>query len=827
MPIQNPCDSHNDAIASLDAIANSHGAQPGPTNHLGPTYKMLCPLHADTNPSVTLSISPPKDGKHWVNAFCWVCQDPAWAQLQEALIRPLTRGSGGGGSGRGYPAWTETCVYESSVQPDTIVQSLRYDYPGIGAAPQGCPVVLGKDKQDEWIFCGNEDPHKECRPGRDGKPISSNGLRDLALHVHLWKPQDADAPAPPQYDPDGGPLAIVCEGEKAAQHIQMAGYIAVSSYGGAGKAHHSCWDRVAGYQLVGWPDHDGAGLKFWNTAGRLAEAAGAQVIGIVEVAETCAKGYDAADMFSEHGAAAVRQAIADCPWYVIPEEDEAPAAGGAGDSRPSIIGIPDNLEFQIAAAEQALLKANGTATEPVLYQFDATLGMLANDADANLVVQRLTVPLARRHLARAAYWWKPVKGGGEAETWPPTVIAQHMLDLPPAALPYLSGIRFAPCLRPDRSLAETPGYDAGVKSYLSIRPPEQVAAWPARDELLELVSEFPFASDTDRANWLALLLTPLIRPAIGNAPMAILAKRMPRTGATLLAELTSLIATGASPTRLQLGADDPETNKAIVSAGLSPRNRGMMLLDNVTGDIDRPSLADFLTAAHGYDARRLGRNDSHVHLPAGYYTVVATSNHADLSVELLQRAYRITLDAQTADPESRQFTIPDIARHVLERRQRLLNCAWSLVKYWHMAGMPSASKPIAGLGGFEGWRDTMAGILECVGVLGFLANLPKASDTDSMSKVQEFIAGWWENHHSNPLLTKILLGMADGAADDDESLLDIRGNTPKGRVTSMGSHLTRMEGVVYPIDGGEVVVRKGRRTSSGQEWYLASMNAKM
>ena len=820
MAIKNPCDSRAEAEASLDAIASALGADPAPNNPNGPTYKMLCPLHNDTNPSVRLSLKAPNaEGKVWVQAYCWVCQDPAWKDLQEALIRPLTRGSGGGGNTRGYPNWTETCVYESSVQPGTIVQSLRYDYPGIEAMPLGCPVVLGKDKQDEWIFCGNEDPHKECRPGRDGKPISSNGLRDLALHVHLWKPQDADAPAPPQYDPDGGPLAIVCEGEKAAQHLQMAGYIAISSYGGAGKAHHSCWDRVAGYQLIGWPDHDGAGLKFWNTAGRLAEAAGATVIGIVEVDETCAKGYDAADMFNELGAGAVRQAIVGAPWYVIPEEDEAPTPGGAGDSRPSIIGIPDNLEFQIAAAEQALLRDNGTPIEPILYRFDDTVGSLARDADGNLIVQRLTPPMIRRHMARTVYWWKPTKGGGETETWPPPVIAQHILDLPPGGLPPLSGVRFAPCLRQDWSLANEPGYDAGVKAYLSFSPPERVAINRAKSELMELVGEFPFEDESDIANWFAMLLTPILRPAVGNVPLALIGKPQPRTGATLLAHVTAQIVTGGAPVYMQLGRDDEETAKSITSAGLSPRNRGVMLLDNLNGELDRPALAAFLTAELGYDTRRLGRNDSNIHLPAKYYTVLATANNLALNEELVKRAFPVRLNAKSPEPESRTFAIPDISRYVAANRQRLLSCAWSLVEIWHLAGCPPAP-PMTGYGGFEAWRDTCAAVLHFSEIPGFLRETKQFQESTATSRNQDFIQAWWDAHKNTECASATLMAIANGG-DGDEPKLSLSGRNEKAQMVSLGKQLQAMSDRQLRLADDTVVTIVRRKTRDGARWSLA------
>ena len=138
----------------------------------------------------------------------------------------------------------------------------------------------------------------------------------------------------------------------------------------------------------------------------------------------------------------------------------------------------------------------------------------------------------------------------ESESRPllcPTAIVKEILDNPPEGLAPYAGIRYAPCLRADGTLSEEQGYDP-LTHYYSIMPElEEMSQAQAIANLDEILCEFPFATPADRTALFAALLTPLIRPAVDNVPLALLNKPMPRTGATLLAEVVIRICTGSGP----------------------------------------------------------------------------------------------------------------------------------------------------------------------------------------------------------------------------------------------------------------------------------------
>src|SRR5436190_1623788 len=80
-----------------------------------------------------------------------------------------------------------------------------------------------------------------------------------------------------------------------------------------------------------------------------------------------------------------------------------------------------------------------------------------------------------------------------------------------------------PVLRPDGSVFARPGYDLATR--LVYRPPAGLLVPDIPDDptdaeradaleaLLDVIRDFPFVDAASRANTLALLLTPLLRPA--------------------------------------------------------------------------------------------------------------------------------------------------------------------------------------------------------------------------------------------------------------------------------------------------------------------------
>ncbi len=110
---------------------------------------------------------------------------------------------------------------------------------------------------------------------------------------------------------------------------------------------------------------------------------------------------------------------------------------------------------------------------------------------------------------------------------------------------------------------------AGLLASLPERP-DQDDARAAKDRLFDVVSDFPFASDDDKAVWLAALLTAVQRPAIpGAVPGIVLNGNKAGTGKGLLIDVVGITESGTPiPTR-PYPKDPAEAAKVTLSLALA------------------------------------------------------------------------------------------------------------------------------------------------------------------------------------------------------------------------------------------------------------------
>jgi hypothetical protein len=226
-----------------------------------------------------------------------------------------------------------------------------------------------------------------------------------------------------------------------------------------------------------------------------------------------------------------------------------------------------------------------------------------------------------------------------------------------------------------------PGYDAASGLYFA-PPPDlvlpSVPSAPSGEDiaaavalLWELLSDFPFVSEADRAHTVALVLTPLLRELVGSVPMTVISKPTPRTGAGLLTKVVSIIHSGAPLAATTISRDEDEMRKRL-TAVLIP-SPAMILLDNLHGRLDSAALAAILTTPIWED-RLLGHTQT-VKLPVRSVFVV-TGNNATMSNEIAGRAVLIRLDPKIEDPSTRTgFRHPNLEAWASANRGRLLGAA--------------------------------------------------------------------------------------------------------------------------------------------------------
>ena len=149
------------------------------------------------------------------------------------------------------------------------------------------------------------------------------------------------------------------------------------------------------------------------------------------------------------------------------------------------------------------------------------------------------------------------------------------------------------------------GYDAATgmfgvfdaRDFVVPHCPSRADAESALSTLNELLAEFSFAAETDRAAALCALLTAAIRPSLPRAPMFHMRAHMVGVGKSYLCELITAFATpqGAAPTTFPV--DDEECRKLLFAELL--RSPAVIEFDNLTGNLmAHNSLCTALTSEH-------------------------------------------------------------------------------------------------------------------------------------------------------------------------------------------------------------------------------------
>jgi hypothetical protein len=316
----------------------------------------------------------------------------------------------------------------------------------------------------------------------------------------------------------------------------------------------------------------------------------------------------------------------------------------------------------------------------------------------------------------------------------------HTADLPP-----LTRVAHAPYFSPSGRMVAESGYDAESQTYLrldGLELPDLPTISEAKELLLsELLGEFPFAADADKAGAVALLLLPFVRDMIdGPTPLHNIEAPTPGSGKGLLARVVLLPGCGTRYTTWGAASSNEEWEKRLVTfLRASPE---ALLIDNVNEKVTSGFLCTALTEPV-VSARLLGGNSTTITVPVRCAWVM-TANNPRFSDEVARRAIRVRLDPQMEHPEDRAgFRHERLDAWAASHRGELVAACLTLVQSWVLAGAPQGA-PERPFGSFEAWHSLMGGLLAHIGVTGLLDN--KA----------EFVAASDEENHAWESLVEVL-----------------------------------------------------------------------
>lgn len=306
----------------------------------------------------------------------------------------------------------------------------------------------------------------------------------------------------------------------------------------------------------------------------------------------------------------------------------------------------------------------------------------------------------------------------------------------------LRGVVHTPSFRMDGSLITRPGYDdATGLLYLPVGvQPDAVPDTPstmdiemAVKRIAYLLQDFAFVSDHDRASYLGLMLTPLLRTML-PAPykLGVIEAHQPGSGKSFLARALTHLHGGVE--QPGLAPSDEELGKAV-GAILDTQTAPVVVFDNVEGIVRSPLLAGLLTSPT-FSMRRLGGS---TRIEAANDRLwVMTANNAVLSGDLGRRNLRVRIDPGVPNPELRTgFAIDDFDSFVREHRGDLLWSLLVLIRHWVVRGRPFPGRPTQD--SYGRWIESLRGVLACAGIPGVVDDPSTRADAQD-PEADEFAA---------------------------------------------------------------------------------------
>ena len=289
-------------------------------------------------------------------------------------------------------------------------------------------------------------------------------------------------------------------------------------------------------------------------------------------------------------------------------------------------------------------------------------------------------------------------------------------------LPELKGILTAPVLRPDGSILQTDGYDQQTGYWLASEVEIEVPETPSPADVAEakalildqVLADFPWGTPASKANAVAMMFTPHLRPYLGAlAPFFPISASQPGTGKGLLC---TIVGTPYGMTT-QTMADSTEMRKTIPTL-LGDTAEPVIVLDNIEKPLRSPDLAAVLTMKY-WSSRFLSRNKLGTFL--NDRTWIGNGNQLQLASDMPRRSILIDLNYPYENPAARTgFKIKDMTAWLESNRATLLRAQLILLRAWILAGAEREDSQV--MGSYMPWVQAMGGFLKFLGVKEFRAN---------------------------------------------------------------------------------------------------------
>ncbi|MCB0104618.1 MAG: hypothetical protein KDE53_01885, partial [Caldilineaceae bacterium] len=478
------------------------------------------------------------------------------------------------------------------------------------------------------------------------------------------------------------------------------------------------------------------------------------------------------------------------------------AAIEARRGKPAIQMNDRQLSDITADALDALNTAN--AVNPRVFIRGGVLSRIIQDERGHYGVQELNEG-AMLHIAAEVAAWQNVTESEEGtkitSADPRSAIIKALLNRGEwEGIPALAGIVNAPVFSADGILHSEPGYNAKSRLYYTggVKVGDTTKRNIKRAKALffgDLLVDFPFKDDASKAHAIGYLLLPFVRDMIqGPTPVHTVDSPTAGTGKGKLLNSCGYPFLGYDVPTMAAAKDDDEWRKRITTHLMGGSSH--LTIDNINHEPDSGSLASAFTQPLWED-RTLGFNRE-VKIPIRTVWGI-TANNIKMSQEIARRCVWIRLDANEEKPWLRtEFKHKNLIQWVSEHRNELVTAALTLIQAWIDAGRPKHNgRP---KGSYEAWADVIGGILQTVGIDGFLANEDELYErvVSKSDLLADFVKAWWVEFPDKAAPAYELFKLASFSDDDAQNVIGtwhnllgdmLTSSKERGRQTQLGKIL--------------------------------------
>jgi hypothetical protein len=359
--------------------------------------------------------------------------------------------------------------------------------------------------------------------------------------------------------------------------------------------------------------------------------------------------------------------------------------------KPLIRVVAGDLHRVVDAAEKEL------AARGRHYQAGGLIVSVSTDptsGDPSIVPT--SAPALTRELSVAATW---ERFDGRAEDWvrcdPPVRHVGILFDAQKFRyLPPLAGVVRQPYFRErDGELITQAGYDKTAQRFgvfdvrqFVIPDPTPGAARAALALIEELLTEFHFVADTDKAAALSAIFTAVVRPTLAHAPGFHVRAPVFGSGKTYLCELIGAFAGPAGNAKVSYPTTSEEATKVILSLLLT--SPAVIEFDDMDTDwIPHGTIKRMLTAEHITD-RILGVSKTATVSTRTLF--LGSGNNVGPVRDLLRRVLTIHIDPRCATPATMSYKGLPVDK-VRKSRGPYVAAVLTIIQAWRKAGSPRAA----------------------------------------------------------------------------------------------------------------------------------------